>query len=231
MMRRVKACWAAHQAAQQATPTSATPPTSAPVNTPAVTVSAATIPASASLAPSSTPASASSFAPIPATVPAASTIATVSVVPAISPPPIMSTTCATAPVASSPSSATSSRKLACCSSCGLPVKGHKGPLGSRCPALESLRGAEGDTSLKASPGKGGERVGSCWNCEGPLTPTHQCGEVPDWIGELNITHQGKYCDDRGVYYNSSSDQSDVAQRCPECPACTNERHAALFREK
>ena len=75
------------------------------------------------------------------------------------------------------------------------------------------------------------RVGSCWNGEGPLTPTHQCGEVPKCFGELNITHQGKHCDDRSVYYNSSSDASDVAQRCPESPKCTNERHNALFREK
>ena len=111
------------------------------------------------------------------------------------------------------------------------MKGHKGPLGSRCPALESLRGAEGDTSLNASPGKGGDRVGSCWNCDGPLTPTHQFEEVTQCDGELNITHIGKYSDDRGVYYNSSSDASDIAQRCPECPECSVERHAALFREK
>ena len=115
----------------------------------------------------------------------------------------MSYACATAPLASSPSPAPVSRKPACCSSCGLPVRGHKGPLGSRCPAQESLRGAEGDTSLNASPGKGGERVGSCWNCEGPLTPTHQCEEVFEYDSD-----EGESC-----YYNPDSDP------CGQCPPC------------
>ena len=217
---------AAHQAAKRATPPISS---SAPVITPAATVSVATIPASASAAPSSTLASAS-VAPIPATAPAASTFATVSVVTAISSSPIMSYACATAPLASSPSPAPVSRKPACCSSCGLPVRGHKGPLGSRCPAQESLRGAEGDTSLNTSPGKDGERDVNCWNCEVPLTPTHQCDEVVN-CDEFNYKHHGKYRDERGVSYNSSSDASDIAQRCPECPECSVERHAALFREK
>ena len=133
-------------------------------------------------------------------------------------------------VMSTPASASSVNcKLACCTSCGLPVKGHKGPLGSRCPALETLREAEMDSSLNASPGKvGEERVVNCWNCEGPLTLTHQC---EDQFSEFNYTHEGKYCDERGVRYNSDSDMSDVANRCPECPDCTNERHAALYRKK
>ena len=89
----------------------------------------------------------------------------------------------------------------------------------------------GDSSLNASPEKGGERVVNCWNCEGPLTPTHQCGdEVMDFSG-FNYCHEGKYCDERGVRYNSDSDASDVANRCPECPECSNERHAALWRKK
>ena len=86
-----------------------------------------------------------------------------------------------------------------------------------------------DSSLNASPGKvGEERVVNCWNCEGPLTLTHQC---EDQFSEFNYTHEGKYCDERGVRYNSDSDMSDVANRCPECPDCTNERHAALYRKK
>ena len=137
-------------------------------------------------------------------------------------------------VATTSTSSSVIRRQPCCTPCGLPVKGHKGPLGSRCPALESLRGPEGDSSLNASPGKDGERDVSCWNCEVPrevpLTPTHQCDEVVN-CDEINYTHQGKYRDERGVNYNSSSDASDIAQRCPECPECSVERHAALFREK
>ena len=87
----------------------------------------------------------------------------------------------------------------------------------------------GDSSLTVSPVKHGERVVNCWNCEGPLTPTHQCGEVN--FGDFNYCHDGKYCDERGVRYNSDSDLSDVANRCPECPECSNERHAALYRDK
>ena len=87
----------------------------------------------------------------------------------------------------------------------------------------------GDSSLTVSPVKDGERVVNCWNCEGPLTPTHQCGEVN--FGDFNYSHDGKYCDERGVRYNSDSDASDIANRCPECPECSNERHAALYRDK
>ena len=226
---------AAHQAAQQAT---ATPISSSPpVTSTAATASAATPsssapvlhPASATVAPLITPASAS-VASIPAT--AASPIATVSLVSAIPTTPVMTILPATAPVATTPTSPSVIRRQPCCTSCGLPVKGHKGPLGSRCPALESLRGAEaeGDTSLNTSPGKDGERDVNCWNCEVPLTPTHQCDEVVN-CDEFNYTHHGKYRDERGVSYNSSSDASDIAQRCPECPECSVERHAALFREK
>ena len=57
----------------------------------------------------------------------------------------------------------------------------------------------------------------------------QCGEVN--FGDFNYSHDGKYCDERGVRYNSDSDASDVANRCPECPECSNERHAALYRDK
>ena len=74
---------------------------------------------------------------------------------------------------------------------------------------------------------------NCWNCEGPLTPTHQCEEVADFsqFDYSQYSLGGKYRDERGVFYNSSSDACDVAQRCPECAECTVERHAALFREK
>ena len=89
----------------------------------------------------------------------------------------------------------------------------------------------GDSSLHGSPEKGGERVVNCWNCEGPLTPTHQCEETIDFDSKFNYSHRGKYRDKRGVYYNSSSDDSDVANRCPECPECSVERHGALIREK
>ena len=89
----------------------------------------------------------------------------------------------------------------------------------------------GDSSLNASPGKGGEREVSCWNCEGLLTPTHQCAEVVNLYGDFNYTHDGKYCDERGVRYNSDSDASDIARRCPECPECSVERHKTLFRKK
>ena len=61
----------------------------------------------------------------------------------------------------------------------------------------------GDSSLTVSPGKDGERVVNCWNCEGPLTPTHQCGEVN--FGDFNYSHDGKYCDERGVRYLTRSD--------------------------
>ena len=88
--------------------------------------------------------------------------------------------------------------------------GHKGPLGRRCPALESLRDASVDSSLNASPDKGGEREVSCWNCEAPLTPTHQCEEVVD-------DSEGKDCDEgewtEGCFYNPDSDP------CGQCPSC------------
>ena len=169
---------AAHQAAQQAvTPASSTPiSSSAPVISSSATASAATTPATESAAPSTIPASAS-VAITPAAVPAVSTLVTATVVSAISSTPVMSILPATAPMASSPASSSVIRRQACCTSCGLPVKGHKGPLGSRCTALESLRGNVRDFSLIASPGKDEERVMNCWNCEGPLTPTHQCGEI------------------------------------------------------
>ena len=51
------------------------------------------------------------------------------------------------------------------------------------PRSSNIVVAEGDTSLKASPGKGGERVGSCWNCEGPLTPTHQLQDLVVQLGQ------------------------------------------------
>ena len=85
----------------------------------------------------------------------------------------------------------------------------------------------GNSSLNASPEKGGEREMSYWNCEGPLTPTHQCEEVENLHSEFNYSHEGKYCDERGVRYNSDSDASDIASRCPECPKCSMERHTAL----
>ena len=89
----------------------------------------------------------------------------------------------------------------------------------------------GDSSLNASPEKGGDRVVNCWNCEGPLTPTHQCGDEVMNFSEFNYSHNGKYRDERGVRYNSDSDASDVENCCPECPECSIERHAALWRKK
>ena len=110
---------------------------------------------------------------------------------------------------------------------------------------ETLRGAVGDSSLNTSPGKGGEREVNCWNCDGPLTPTHQCEEVVNY-SEFKDCDKGARTE--SCYYNpadidpcgkcpaclgenSSSDASDIAQRCPECPECSPERHNALFREK
>ena len=62
----------------------------------------------------------------------------------------------------------------------------------------------GDSSLNASPVKGDvEREVSCWNCEGPLTPTHQCDEV---------VNDSEDCDE-GCYYNPDSDP------CGQCPPC------------
>ena len=70
---------------------------------------------------------------------------------------------------------------------------------------------------------------SYWNCEGPLTTTHQCEEVENLHSEFSYSHEGKYCDERGVRlrYNSDSDASDIAIRCPKCPECSMERHTAL----
>ena len=73
-------------------------------------------------------------------------------------------------------------------------------------------------SLNVSPEKGGERVVNCWNCDGPLTPTHQCEEVSECDSDYH---------DESCYYNSDSDP------CGQCPPCRFKvkRHGALFREK
>ena len=202
---------AAHQAAQRAAEHSSVP--SSPVISSSAAVSAASapapviLPASASVAPISLAAPASAASTL-ATVPAASSTATVNMVSATS-APIMSTLSAAASVTSTPTSS-SVRGHQACTSCGLPRAGHKGPLGRRCPALESLRDASVDSSLNASPDKGGEREVSCWNCEAPLTPTHQCEEVVD-------DSEGKDCDEgewtEGCFYNPDSDP------CGQCPSC------------
>lgn len=109
---------------------------------------------------------------------AASSLATATVMSPLATVPVMSPHPATAPMATFPTSTPVSRRPPCCTSCRQPVKGHKGPLGSRCPAPESMRGSESNLSLNASLGLEEEgRAITCLNCEHPLTPTHQCEEV------------------------------------------------------
>ena len=90
----------------------------------------------------------------------------------------------------------------------------------------------GNSSLNVSPEKGEEREMRYWNCEGPSLhrPTSvRTEEVENIHSEFNYSHEGKYCDERGVRlrYNSDSDASDIAIRCPKCPECSMERHTAL----
>ena len=56
-------------------------------------------------------------------------------------------------------------------------------------------------------------------------------EVENLHSEFNYSHEGKYCDERGVRNNSNSDASDIASRCPECPECSMERHTALKKRE
>ena len=123
------------------------------------------------------------------------------------------------------------------------MKGHKGPLGSRCPAPESLRGSEGNSSLNASLVLEGGRTIACLNCEHPLTPSHQCEEVFNLSQEeftsekVADTSSSELSEEYRGDYKTESDASDLAQHCPfcklytECPYCSAETLAKLKKLK
>ena len=152
---------------------------------------------------------------------------------------------ATVSMATTPSSPPVARRPPCCKTCGQPVKGHKGPSGSRCLAPESLRGSEGNSSLNASLVLEGGRTIVCLNCEHPLTPSHQCEEVFNLSQEEFLSEKDADKSDSDLSeesrgeYKTESDASDPAQTClfcnlyndNECPYCSAETQAKLKKLK
>ena len=123
------------------------------------------------------------------------------------------------------------------------MKGHKGPLGSRCPAPESLRGSEGNSSLNALLVPEGGRTIVGLHFEHPLTPSHQCEEVfnlsqEEFLSEKdNDKNDSDLSEEYRCEYKTESDASDLAQHCPfcklytECPYCSAETQAKLKKLK